>query len=584
MLAISRRVNSSRAAQLIKLAERYALAIKLRTGVRRNIINGCIVEGRKSGENRTASVLELHGNMYMTGLVAGMFDCGVRDHYDPKQPSSVPALVSLPGHLYSFRYIGVPPDLSDKYPDNVGSGGSFGDENAVYRAHFSKIAGSVYLMLWAAPVGIADHVRGLAVSDAYIETLTGGFSARLPINTTGSTAMPIIAARGDSVLMAFGLYKEVGTSNDSVTQGVLFVMLYDTKIGTFSYMVIKHTALPERYWPADDIRVSGSTTSSPDTYKKARSTFVAKDAEILENGDLHIVFRYGVHVQDEWRIGNNFFISAADGWFSLKIRANGTVAIEELASEFYPGSVAGTALEEWGADPREMKQYDIPVLNRGRVHMSYRTLLRYAPPDPSEGFGVPPYSVDTLNGVPIATADQSDFGTFFRYPTHTNRDSALYRTVNVFAGTKAYISDTAIALRRGVPDASGPPLISTGCGVLFVAGANLYFENLADVIDVPISSGSSIYITCPQREIRDSAGKLVMPCTIIAVAEIGGVRYFGIRKGSVWPGDDDGKTASERWAWTKYEALTPFAFAAYYLGSPYVDSKYGYLFKGKLDD
>jgi len=53
-----RSVPSINGSRWIRMAERMARSIKARTGVKRRIIEGCIVEGKRNGDNLSASVIE----------------------------------------------------------------------------------------------------------------------------------------------------------------------------------------------------------------------------------------------------------------------------------------------------------------------------------------------------------------------------------------------------------------------------------------------------------------------------------------------------------------------------------------------
>lgn len=68
---ITSQIGSAGAARWIARAKRLAASIKGKTGVRREVLDGYLVTGKKVGGNRNASVLDLPGRFYMYGNTFG---------------------------------------------------------------------------------------------------------------------------------------------------------------------------------------------------------------------------------------------------------------------------------------------------------------------------------------------------------------------------------------------------------------------------------------------------------------------------------------------------------------------------------
>ena len=77
----SLRSDSIGGARLLKRAKALALSIQLSVGVRREILDGYIVEGRRVGENRKATVIDPVGRLFVFGPNAVAGDRGAQEFY-----------------------------------------------------------------------------------------------------------------------------------------------------------------------------------------------------------------------------------------------------------------------------------------------------------------------------------------------------------------------------------------------------------------------------------------------------------------------------------------------------------------------
>ena len=78
MLSCSKSSNGVYAARYLKHAEKNARSIKINTGVKRNILDGCIIEGKKNGSLLKANVIEPPG-----AILAAMANYKLYLDYDP---------------------------------------------------------------------------------------------------------------------------------------------------------------------------------------------------------------------------------------------------------------------------------------------------------------------------------------------------------------------------------------------------------------------------------------------------------------------------------------------------------------------
>lgn len=101
MLPCSKSTNGVYAARYLKHAERNARSIQINAGVKRNIMDGCIIEGKRIGSLLKATVIEPTGeifglaanfnpppnNWYMHRLTYFAYPCGTREPYHSGFPS-----------------------------------------------------------------------------------------------------------------------------------------------------------------------------------------------------------------------------------------------------------------------------------------------------------------------------------------------------------------------------------------------------------------------------------------------------------------------------------------------------------------
>lgn len=101
MKPCSKSTNGVYAARYLKNAERNARAIKINAGVKRNIMDGCIIEGKRIGSLLKATVIEPTGEIlgvaanfnpppddwYLHRMSVFAYPCGTREPYHPEYPS-----------------------------------------------------------------------------------------------------------------------------------------------------------------------------------------------------------------------------------------------------------------------------------------------------------------------------------------------------------------------------------------------------------------------------------------------------------------------------------------------------------------
>ena len=102
MLPCSKSTNGVYAARYLKHAERNARTVKINSGVKRNIMDGCIIEGKKTGSLLKATVIEPSGTILAAAANFKLYldhdpfyafrnlflcQCGTREAYHPDFPS-----------------------------------------------------------------------------------------------------------------------------------------------------------------------------------------------------------------------------------------------------------------------------------------------------------------------------------------------------------------------------------------------------------------------------------------------------------------------------------------------------------------
>lgn len=109
MLPCSKMVNGAYAARYLKLAERNARSIKVKTGVKRTALDGCIIEGKRSGSLLKATVIEplseilsIAGNRnpppddsYIHKVDFLTYPCGTREPFHPEESPVRPPAADL---------------------------------------------------------------------------------------------------------------------------------------------------------------------------------------------------------------------------------------------------------------------------------------------------------------------------------------------------------------------------------------------------------------------------------------------------------------------------------------------------------
>lgn len=101
MLPCSKSTNGAYAARYLRRAESNARTLQINSGVKRNIIDGCIIEGKRNGSLLKATVIEPTGEIfglaanfnpppddwYLHKMVFFAYPCGTREPYHPEFPS-----------------------------------------------------------------------------------------------------------------------------------------------------------------------------------------------------------------------------------------------------------------------------------------------------------------------------------------------------------------------------------------------------------------------------------------------------------------------------------------------------------------
>lgn len=571
-------------AHWINRATHFARNIRSSSGVKREILDGYIVEGRRSNNNRVATVVDIPGRIALlrsggsTGAYIDLMGCGGRDAFSPDVGSigfSLGEEVAFP-----FRYASFGPQPHDAQSELLSTGHAQAGRHAVYYSGSFLMGDSRWLSVFALPVGEVDYLRSFVIHESVIESIAPGYSFGV---NTWSEMTPVVAENGVDIFVAARVVKKF-VEGEGQTDAIL-LMRVDVSEGTLAYKLVTQDSFPEHLRATEitfDIR-----GEEPQTVP-AKSRVSVTDCNVSKDGRFSVAFIHAFQKQD----------SAVDGLFTDKgfrygtdVECTGSVSWlggSTVANIYRVDCVANTdsqLVRDLGLEIDSFRIGGVPMLLGESVIENLRVLERRSLSSGEYLKSVAPFSEELLDGEVTATALDYPFGAIFQ-KTHP----AVLGGVIVGIGTnKAEVSDTTIVLARANADADSSIEMSTGAGILFTDGSKFKYEAVADIVPSELLSrraSSPIWVSCPQKEVRSKDNALIVSSVVLVMTVIDGQRYLGVRKGPIWDGDikeTDTRTQDQYWSW----AEAPGSFrdrTAFYIGNKFNKRLHGSMFYDQEDD
>lgn len=569
MNRVIKRTTTSGGARWLRRAQSLASSLGGSVGVRREIHDGFIVEGKKVGAHRFASVIDIPGQLAMmganavTGRIADLVPCGLRDPFSPYTPPSEPKLGEQgPGDNQVLLWGApvAPGALSIAY------GSAQGCRNAVYRADVLATDTDSWLRVNAEAVGIPDRQRSIVIHEGVLKQVAPGLE-HVARNQVGPARLqeplPLASERGLDVFIATNMFKLESTPTTGgmyhTAQASLLLLRVNLDDMALYGRLVPWSAFPAAFRPG----IIATTTGETVVTAPARTRLMPHTSCFDEVGQFVVAFEYAVEVQDgdggSWVSMAGRTVWLAEGGVSVDVYDVDVLTTRESALVAALGVPVDTIRS--GVFPALLP--DGSVLNTAAIFVR-----KSIGDDPGAYTPTFPYSVDTINGVQVADMS-TGFGALFG----TLPDNPA--TLHIFGvGTSAaFISRTTVACRRADPSTDvRPPHV----GVMFTDGTRFKYEPLGS------SATPSLHISCLQQEVRSEDGELRCPAVILASFEREGIQYIGIRKGPIW--DEDGwESEMEYWV-TVPAPASEILQAPFYLSNRINTRRHGAYFAEQPDD
>lgn len=584
MRPVTKRITTITGAHWIKRATDFARNIRPNSGVKREIVDGYVVEGRRSGNNRIATVIDIPGRIALlrsggaTGAYIDFLVCGGRDAFSPIVGSVGFQLGEEVEFPFNYAYFGPRPP-SDQ-AQILSTGHAQAGKHAVYYSGSFSMGSSRWLSVFAVPVGEPDYTRSFVIHESVIESIAPGYSFG---RNTWSEMTPVVAESGTAVFVAARVVKKVVEGEGQID--AILLMRVDVSEGTLVYKLVTQDSFPEHLRATEFI--VDSRVEEPKTVQ-AKSRISVTDCNVSKDGRFSVAFIYAFQKQD----------SAVDGLFTDKgfrygtdVECTGSVSWLDgsTAANIYRvdcvANIDSQLVRELGLEIDSFRIGGVPMLLGESIIENARVLER---PSLSSGEylkSVAPFSEELLDGEVTAKALDYPFGAIFQ-----KTKPAILGGVVVTIGTnKAEVSDTTIVLARANADADSSIESSTGAGILFTDGSRFRYESVADIVPsefVSRRATSPIWVSCPQKEVRSKDNTLIVSSVVLVMTVIDGQRYLGVRKGPIWDGDikeTDTRTPDQYWSWAEApESIRDRA--AFYIGNNFNKRLHGSIFYDQKND
>lgn len=583
MIPCAKRVACTVGAPLIRRAERLARNLPGGYRVKRELINGYILEGRRAGDLLSASVIDppgryaLLGPNTVSGRIADVVQTANRDAFNPRTPLLEPRIqgdVSPPNARYVLWGNDVAAGAQQLSTGLVSTG-----RNAAYIADVLVTDTAAWLRVTALPVGAKDRDRSAVISDAIVTTLAPGYSlvaGDVSISNRLQEPLACVAEDGARLYVVTNVFRQVPYTAPSgaqvAAQAALLLITVDLDAMSLTGRLMPVPAIPAEYRPGS---ITVAYPGNPTYTRVSRSVVLPTDVRKTEAGSVVVSFGYQVEFQDTPVDG---LVSPPGSsypvWIMAVGRATWPVGAAVIVDIFDADALVTTdsqLLVDRGWSVPEIRSHHFPsLLPSGELMDSVAVLGRKAPGEGGAYLPLAPYSEERLDGVVVATAADG-FGPLFD-DAPDNPDFVRVVSLGI---SSAHVSKTVTAVRRADATTGSPP---SSIGVMFSDGERHRYETLTGTED-----GALMFLSCPQQEVRDAGGALVMPSVLVAGFRDGGVDMIGVRKGPVWAEDDAESDPSKYWVFTEAPPSNRTQ-APVYLGNPFMTSRHGAYFMEQIDD
>lgn len=598
---IKKSFTSAGSAKWIKRAQALASRISSRTGSKRNLIDGYLIEGKKVGSLKSARVTELPSNIIAQNHTAISSEKGIgkkggylitsRDALDPRAANAGLRLNSPNSLKLKHVIFGEAPDNS---ATNILSSGALTVTGKHERYHCSIMTNSSdknFLVITSTPR------KGEAVGWKYTfseDVISALFpSLGFKYNTTDSEARYFqpLAVRVDRehegelqrklvILMPMTEFFDYVLPNNTPYSGTRYHLVsieLDIDSLTYSGNVLPvNDFLPDWAVPSDLKRpIAGhGFVEFP-----ADSSIRLTAAMLGENNTVIASFNYFVRVQtypDGEYSETEMELGRLEAAGRIVISGQSIQSLDLFDVDVYSWNGAG--YWNFPLEPYIPREYTRPVISvgltaKGEVITNGMTMSRY----PKDVFTTPylepisPYSVIKIDGEEVA-GYESGYGALRTKDIWPIRH-IHYQGLIACSVSLAHLSDTTTAGTWYEPQTVRED--SQVYGVAITDGERFRHIALGATTDSLV--GQQVQLTCPQREVRSKDGDLICPSTIIACYWSSGKVFVSVRKGPVWP--EDGAEADESVYWSDPNQLDIDDVAAlYYQGNLYMTNNHGYYF------
>lgn len=569
MLPCRKSTTSAFGARFIKLAESQARSLKGKSATKRIILEGCLVEGKKSGNNLSATVIDPQHSVYMPIHENLDSNSGTKNAAYAVNIDNRLALDPLSATELSLFEEGYNVKAKESFvgarPNGIKASSRAQHTKAGSRAvYYSDViidkSDSYFLRILEVRAGASNNLT-TTISSSVISQIADGYSIGFSLSGKAFSGF-VIEGDGSALIAVVNVTKTI-VSDPLITREALLILVIDRgQSGTsISGALISETSLPAYLQPGTISYPFGSGYIS----RPAKTKFKPLDIERQQDGIVFVAFKYELEVEDSdnGRIGVESHGVAAWGFGNTFVSIHSTEVDADAGHAF---------IARFGADAATVKYGDTVNLVNGKAMRSVRVLARG-----NLFVGVSPFSLELIDGAPV---EQSDFAT----PYYGQPELPMGRNENNFiiplGGISAKVSPTTTAIVRGSPITSQHQDRSTSLGLAFTDGDRTVYEEVTG----PLTSSRHLFlhVSCPQMEVR-RGDQLLSPSTIIISGVIEGQTVIGIRKAPIWDEDKDPLAVDgDKWRFTFSNIGNNRA--AYYIGNILTLRSNGALFYDQTND
>lgn len=600
-MIVKKKCSSSSGIKWLNRAKTLAYSLSATAATKREIADGFLVEGKKTGRFRSASVVEIPSTLIMQGHFSisstvsrtGHYPVASRDIFDPRLANnSVPVGEATNPSRYAMNF-GSPPSGSANMVLSSGAISISGEHEQYHCSIMIDAANAHWLSIDSTPMKGEAYGWNYTFSEPVIKSMFPGLGFEYMTDDNDQRLFQPVAIR-------------VNTGEGETLVRTLIILMPLTEIFSFNwpngrpYKIARHhltmirldldrLTYSGRVLPINDFLPSWAV---PETLKRtispyglidfpADSSIRMTDIMLGKNGNVIASFNYFVRKQTYFNgVKNSREMSLA--------RLGAAGRIEIAGQTLKKAELFDVDVFAWNGSPTNFFP-DEPVVSRlftrtlisvgllanGDVvtngmcmDRAVKDLLGRPRLDP-----IAPYSYLTINGE-IAATHANGFGALNTEDTspisHRHHASAVACSVSCTA-----VSDTTTAITWYQPQINIG--VDQAYGVTLTDGSR--FRNMALGRTTDSFAGQEVQFSCPQKEVRDAKGKLICPSTIIACYWDNGV-FMSVRKGPIWP--EDGAEPDESLYWsTPVSVETSNVVAPYYAGNLYIKNNHGYYFERK---